>query len=244
MNIYCTYLTIYCGNKLPPFYIGSTSIIKVDSGYHGSVKSKKYKDIWESELVENAKLFKTIILTKHHERKDATKRECLFQNSLKVVTSPMYINQAIAQKNFTTGLNQSEEQIAKKSRYYCLKSPDDIIYTGTNIRKFTRENNLHNSAICDVNRGLIKQHNGWTSGDKTIQQHIINEQLNNGKLRSVKLGIRNKQISKEFRLISPEGKEYTGKNIKQFCLENLLNSGHIYQVLLGKKKHYKGWYST
>jgi hypothetical protein len=39
--MYCVYLTIYKGNNLPPFYIGSTSIDKIDGGYHGSVMSEE-----------------------------------------------------------------------------------------------------------------------------------------------------------------------------------------------------------
>ena len=62
-NIYCTYLTIYKGNKLPPFYIGSTSVDKINTGYHGTVSSKKYKDIYKQELITNPQIFKTKILT-------------------------------------------------------------------------------------------------------------------------------------------------------------------------------------
>lgn len=44
---YCTYVTFYSGNKLPPFYIGSTSVDKIEKGYRGSVKSKRWKQIYE-----------------------------------------------------------------------------------------------------------------------------------------------------------------------------------------------------
>ena len=50
-TIYCTYLTIYSGNKLPTFYIGSTSVEKIEQGYRGSVSSKRYQSIWEKELL-------------------------------------------------------------------------------------------------------------------------------------------------------------------------------------------------
>jgi len=73
--IYCTYLTIYKGNKLPPFYIGSTSALKISEGYRGSVQSKKYKQIWLSELKDNPHLFETQILTTHTTREEALNRE-------------------------------------------------------------------------------------------------------------------------------------------------------------------------
>ena len=36
--MYCVYLTIYTGNKLPPFYIGSTSLKKINKGYNDLCK--------------------------------------------------------------------------------------------------------------------------------------------------------------------------------------------------------------
>jgi hypothetical protein len=36
--MFAVYLTSYKGNKLPPFYIGSSSVSALNSGYHGSVK--------------------------------------------------------------------------------------------------------------------------------------------------------------------------------------------------------------
>jgi hypothetical protein len=62
-NKFCVYLTIYSGDKLPPFYIGSSSISKVNTGYCGSVCSKRYKQIWVSELQQNPQLFDQRIIT-------------------------------------------------------------------------------------------------------------------------------------------------------------------------------------
>jgi hypothetical protein len=92
---YCTYITIYRGAKLPPFYIGHTTINKIQNGYHGSVKSKKYRKIWEREIEENPHLFETIIKTLHNTRQEAVDRETDFQKKLKVVQNPLYINGAI-----------------------------------------------------------------------------------------------------------------------------------------------------
>jgi hypothetical protein len=93
---YCTYLTIYHGNKLPTFYIGSTLIEYVEKGYHGSVKSKKYKEIYKKEIVHNKHLFKTVIIKKYHSRKYAMYREKILQQKLNVVKSEMYMNMSIA----------------------------------------------------------------------------------------------------------------------------------------------------
>ncbi len=98
MAQYCTYLTVYSGNKLPPFYIGSTSVERINKGYRGSVLSKKYREIWKSELKENPHLFETKILTSHSTREEALDQEMCLQELHDVVRSPLYINMAIANK--------------------------------------------------------------------------------------------------------------------------------------------------
>lgn len=103
--MYCTYLTIYSGDKLPQFYIGSTSIKKYKEGYCGSVKSKKYKKIWEQELKENTNLFDTIILSEHNTREEALIEENKIQYELDVVKSPNFINQSFANVNGFFGMD-------------------------------------------------------------------------------------------------------------------------------------------
>lgn len=100
MSIYCTYITFYRGNKLPPFYIGSTFVEKVNNGYHGSVSSREYKPIWKSELKNNLHLFETKILTTHLTRADALEKENYFQVKLNAIRSPMYINKGYAYRTF------------------------------------------------------------------------------------------------------------------------------------------------
>lgn len=89
---FCTYLTIYYGNKLPMFYIGHSTIEKINDGYHGSVQSKRYKTTWESELKDHPELFKTLVLTTHSKRKEASDRESRFQRALSVIKNPLYVN--------------------------------------------------------------------------------------------------------------------------------------------------------
>jgi hypothetical protein len=114
-NIYCTYLTTYSGDKLPPLYIGSTSVEKINKGYHGSVESKKYKEIWLSELSENPHLFQTKILTTHSTREEALEEEVRYQLEHDVVRSPEYINMAVANKKFIFVDYDDSEYIKKIS---------------------------------------------------------------------------------------------------------------------------------
>ncbi len=96
---YCVYLTTYRGNKLPPFYIGSSSVEKIASGYHGTVTSKEYAATWKAEIRNNAHLFKTQIVCIFETRKDALVAESRLQKTLKVVKNPLYTNKAIAAEN-------------------------------------------------------------------------------------------------------------------------------------------------
>lgn len=96
MTIYCVYLTTYKGNKLPPFYIGSSNLERVSGGYHGTVLSKTYKVIWRQELKHNPHLFTTKVVSTHHTRKEALLKERQLQQALCVVESPLYINKSYA----------------------------------------------------------------------------------------------------------------------------------------------------
>lgn len=118
----CVYLTIYKGNKLPMFYIGSSTVDKVNNGYHGSVCSKKYKSIWKNEIKNNPDLFITKILKIFNDRKSASLYEESLQRKLNVVVSPMYINEGYCSTNFTDpnippwnkGLTKEKDDRVKK----------------------------------------------------------------------------------------------------------------------------------
>jgi len=113
---YCVYLTIYRGNKMPPFYIGSTSVVKVNAGYRGSVDSDEYRDVWKSELSDNPHLFKTVIVSYTSTRESAYDREGKFHELLDVVRSQLYINRSSSSFRFdNTGKTLTEEHRNKIS---------------------------------------------------------------------------------------------------------------------------------
>lgn len=113
MTIYCTYITFYSGNKLPPFYIGYSSIEKVKNGYNGSVSSKIYKKIWEKERKENPHLFKTKIIKTFKMRIDAGKHEEFVQKFFNVHKNPMFINRSIGYSQFNL-----DEAIQNKTHHF------------------------------------------------------------------------------------------------------------------------------
>lgn len=110
VDIYITYLTVYYGEKLPPYYIGSTYLENVtEKNYHGSVASKKYGKTWKEELTDNPHLFETIIISKHGIRSAAFEKELELHKSHDVVKNPLFINQAFAKKNGCYGADTGGE---------------------------------------------------------------------------------------------------------------------------------------
>lgn len=117
MHIYCVYLTVYRGNKLPPFYIGSTSLKRMSKGYRGSVRSKKFMNIWNEEITKNDSLFDTKIIKTFESRKEALNYEDKIHRKLEVIKNPLYINMAYASGCFggRIGHKHSTETRLKQS---------------------------------------------------------------------------------------------------------------------------------
>lgn len=94
--MYACYLTVYCGDQLPPFYIGSTTIQNLERGYRGSVVSKKYKKVFNEELKNKPHLFDYVVLNEFETRDSATENELYYQKLWNVVKSDLFFNEAFA----------------------------------------------------------------------------------------------------------------------------------------------------
>lgn len=115
---YCVYHITYSGDKLPPKnnsiekpsnYIGSSTIDSIKSGYMGSIKSKIYKNIWNSELKSNPHLFSIEIISCHDTRSAATYKELQIQKIFNVVKNPLFVNMSYAAANGFFGMSVSGE---------------------------------------------------------------------------------------------------------------------------------------
>lgn len=126
--MYCVYKTEYLGNNLPRYYIGSSSVEKIKSGYYGSVSSLKYKKIWENE---DKSLFKVEILEVFDSRKKALQRELEIQKELNVVESNEYVNMSYAQPDGFFGMDTS----GKNNPMYGKKRKGEKHKGGENISK-------------------------------------------------------------------------------------------------------------
>jgi hypothetical protein len=172
--IYCTYLTVYTGNKLPPFYIGSTSIDKINKGYRGSVASKNYKSIWKQELELHPELFKTIILTRHETRQDAQDKEIIFHESFSVARNPLYINMAHANGKFFVSGPQSPETKAK-------------IGTANTGKKHTPETKAKMSAV-KTGKKQSPEHIAKTAAAQTGKKHSRHSSETKAKMSAAHTG--------------------------------------------------------
>jgi len=106
---FCVYITSYHGDLLPPYYLGSTSIEKIENGYIGSVSSKRYKNLWKQEIKNNPHLFSIEIISKHETRKEALEEELKFQHELNVKKSHLFMNLSYAIPNGFFGIDCSGE---------------------------------------------------------------------------------------------------------------------------------------
>jgi hypothetical protein len=115
--MYCTYITFYRGNQLPPFYIGYTTTKNISRGYSGSVSSRRYKSIWKQEREDNPHLFRTVVLRTFNTREEALEHEDRLLRGLLVHKNDLYINMHIAGKYFTPGpLYMTPEELSARAK--------------------------------------------------------------------------------------------------------------------------------
>jgi hypothetical protein len=229
MSIYCVYLTIYKGNKLPPFYIGSSSVEKVNRGYHGSVSSKKYKSIWLNELVEHPELFSTKILATYLTRKEALDKEHKLQLIVNAPINSMYINEAYAKKGFAYGIKQSPEHISKRTshRKGGQGTRNGAKLSDDHREKFTFKGRKHTDTAKEKNR---LAHMGKIDTPETRQKRSDSAK---GK---PKPWLQGKPKSQEVIQIQNEGRRKNRETWSEEKKQN--NSNKISNSLKGKPKTY------
>lgn len=221
-TIYCTYLTIYKGNKLPPFYIGSTIVDKINKNYHGSVSSREYKKIWKSEIKSNPHLFKTIILTKHKLQKESILKELHFQIKLNVVKSSLYINLSYARPN---GFFGRTDQVSIKGTF-CWTNGEVDIYRKEHPGEGWIKGNCEKTKLSKSN-GIRK---------KGKEHH------NYGRVRGVQANERFvAAVSKNYIATFPDGRIEKINGLKEFCIKNNLDTAGAHRVMNGTQKHYKNF---
>lgn len=227
---YCVYLVKYIGDLLPKYYIGSTSVEKVLSGkYFGSVRSKKWREIFKSELSNNPKLFTIEILSEHITRTDALERELEIQLINNVVKSDQYMNESFAIKNGMFGRDVS----GKLNPMYGKKRLDSSI-------RMTGENNI--AKRIDVREKLKLSKIGYKPVLKShsIETKMLMREIALNRSDEVKENIkRARRISNSIEKAQLERKNSVEKKYETFILKMInelekengsLEIGEIYKI--------------
>lgn len=74
------------------------------------------------------------------------------------------ISKALQGNHNNYGSKRTEESNNKISKYFKVISPNGEIYEGINLSKFCKIHNLHQSNMCQVLKGNLKQYKGWKKG--------------------------------------------------------------------------------
>lgn len=128
------YLIIYHGQKLPPYYIGSTYKNIWESGYYGQPQSKLWKDIFKKEFKEHPELFDRIIIQEHQTRKEALEFELFYQKTYDVINQDLFYNESCATKNGCFGnrkmsiFNATGKPQKCKGRVWCNNGYDSKMF--------------------------------------------------------------------------------------------------------------------
>lgn len=115
---WCVYVVTYSGDKLPPFYVGYTRTKRLlKENYHGSIRSKKWKDIWRTELELFPTLFRRKIIRTFSTREEASGFEREFLSHFDAKNNSLFYNlsNGLGDKGCAKGFKHSEEQKRKWS---------------------------------------------------------------------------------------------------------------------------------
>jgi len=168
---YIVYITHYKGDKLPPFYIGSSYEEKVLKGYNGSIRSKKWSSIYKKEQKENKHLFKTKILSYHETREEALKEELRLQKKHLVVKNKKYFNESYAQVNGFFGRCIS----GKDHPMYGRKHSDEQKRKWSKERKGNKLSQETKDKLSKARKGILKGPLSQEIKDKLSKAHKGNK---------------------------------------------------------------------
>lgn len=264
--LYCIYLTIYRGTKLPIFYLGSTSVQKIENGYRGSVSSNEYKSIWLTELKTNPHLFTTKILSTYLTRKEAYNSEHRLHRLLKTHKNPLYTNKSIGGPMssgiaWNKGLTLFDEKYKKggKANKGKVKGP-----LPTSVKKKLSVPNSKKghpgklNPMYGVKRPEIMAvanaaSVSITKGKTYEEIHGVERATQLKQDRSIKLktyikntpGCRdgkNNAHAKSYKFIDPTGATHIiYGEFKTFCRAHKLEFGAAINCAKGRRASYKGW---
>ncbi len=168
------YLTMYSGDLLPKWYIGSTTLKRVNDGYNGSVDSKEYKSIWQQERKNNPQLFTTRILSYHDNKQDSLDEELRLHKKHKVIKNPKYINMSYCQRNGFHGGDTSQFiDYSNQQRIDKISKAVSGSKNGSYGKKYTEEEKSKSEFFKRNLKGEANPNYGRKASDKTKEKQSI-----------------------------------------------------------------------
>lgn len=185
--MFCVYVTEYLGEqKIPKYYVGSSSVKNINEGYKGSVTSKKWKHFWNKEPSKN---FKVTIISKHSTRLEALEKEYEYQKQNDVVKNPLWFNKSYAIKNGFFGRDVS----GPNNPMYGSNRTGEKHKGGKNISAALKK--YYKTEAGKKKRRRSKKL--WTEKNPSIDEHIKNKIKNTWKKTGRNLGEKNGMYNKK-----------------------------------------------
>uniref|UniRef100_A0AAU8HY38 HNH endonuclease n=1 Tax=Rhizobium phage LG08 TaxID=3129229 RepID=A0AAU8HY38_9CAUD len=237
---YCVYITVYTGNKLPPFYIGKGTISKIEKGYRGSVGSGRYKKIWREEKKNNPHLFRIKIHKSFEIEDEAYAYEKSMLEHFDAHKSPLFINMAINGEKFNfSGGKHSEESRRKIGE--------------SNSEKW-RNDEFRERASGNIRKAVLKSYKTDPERKRKLaksqkENYDANPERSKGQSDNAKSqwddpAIRDKMskaIKKKGLIMSPSGEIIEVEGYWEFCQKYSLGYAGATAVIKGKRDEFRGW---
>ncbi len=168
-----------------------------------------------------------------------------------------------AKENYKNGIGglanlTPEQRIANqlkaaktKSVEFQVRDPNGKIHTAKGIYPFAKKHGLHGGNFWQLIRGDADTCQGWTKFN-VDPSTLLTKEEKFLKMRDEEKGMWSKEskekskqsiikkTAREYHVMSPDGKEYKGKNARAFMREHGL-SGTFMQLLHKKIDRHKGW---
>lgn len=130
---------------------------------------------------------------------------------------------------------------AKKIIATNILTGEETIYHS--ISECAKQNNCDAGAVSRIVNGKMNKTGNYTFRyfDEELakeSQKFKKERINNFQPRSMDYVIK---LSKRFIATDPDGNEYEGINLREFCRNHNLTSNTMTLVANGKRNHHKGW---
>jgi group I intron endonuclease len=130
--------------------------------------------------------------------------------------------------------DETKTLLSQKTRKVTVElvSISGELITVVGIKKFCKENNLHESGFLLLRKGKIESYRGWRLASKKDQPYILPQNLRAEKLKK----------TFNVHLVSPTNEIYGPIiNMKKFCRDHGLYPQLIRNLLTGNVKIAKGW---